>query len=113
MGPNGAKRFQDLMEDNYFKGSRFHRVVPGFMVQFGLAADPQAYQKWGTKPIKDDPVKVSNDKGYLSFAMRGPDTRSVQIFINYGNNRNLDEQNFSPFARVVEGMEVVERFYGK
>merc|ERR1712224_299219 len=83
------------------------------MVQFGLAADPVVYKQWGSKPIKDDPVKTSNKRGTLSFAMRGPDTRSCQVFVNFGDNSgSLDAQGFSPFAEVVEGMSTVDRLYG-
>mmetsp|Transcript_58050 Transcript_58050/g.149439 ORF Transcript_58050/g.149439 Transcript_58050/m.149439 type:complete len:179 (+) Transcript_58050:85-621(+) len=109
--PLGAERFLTLCGNGYFEQCRFHRVVSGFMVQFGLAADPKVYQEWGTKPIKDDPVKQSNKRGRLSFAMRGPDTRSTQIFINFGDNSSLNSQGFSPFGEVIEGMEVVETFY--
>ncbi|CAE8687670.1 unnamed protein product, partial [Polarella glacialis] len=104
--PLGAQRFLQLVECGYFTESRFHRVVEGFMVQFGLAADPAVYKVWGTQPIKDDEVKASNTRGKMSFAMRGPDTRSCQVFVNFGNNDSLDDQGFSPFAEVIEGMEV-------
>mmetsp|Transcript_37940 Transcript_37940/g.100356 ORF Transcript_37940/g.100356 Transcript_37940/m.100356 type:complete len:180 (+) Transcript_37940:106-645(+) len=110
--PNGAERFLTLCGNGYFEKCRFHRVVKDFMVQFGLAADPAVYKKWGTNPIKDDPVTESNVRGTLSFAMRGPDTRSTQIFINFGDNKSLDSQGFSPIAKVIEGMEVVDQFYG-
>uniref|UniRef100_A0A7S2INF4 Peptidyl-prolyl cis-trans isomerase n=1 Tax=Alexandrium andersonii TaxID=327968 RepID=A0A7S2INF4_9DINO len=109
--PLGAKRFMDLVSCNYFDQCRFHRVVSGFMVQFGLAADPGQYAEWGTKPIKDDPVAQSNTRGRVSFAMRGPDTRSCQLFINYGDNASLDEQGFSPLGEVTQGMDVVDTFY--
>merc|ERR1712176_1534015 len=77
------------------------------MAQFGIASDAAVYNKW-SQMIKDDPVKEENTRGRISFAMRGPDTRSCQIFINFGDNSNLDSQGFSPFAEVTEGMEVVD-----
>merc|ERR1712194_957583 len=93
-----------------FDGGAFYRVVPNFMAQFGIAADPAKYTKWSTM-IKDDPVKEKNTKGRISFAMRGPDTRSCQVFINFGDNSNLDGQNLSSFAEVIEGMEVVDKIF--
>jgi len=110
--PLGAQRFKELMDVDYFKDCRFHRVVDGFMVQFGLAADPKLYAEWGAARFKDDPVTQSNTTGRLSFANRGPDSRSVQIFINTADNASLDEQFFSPFAEVIEGMELIKQFYG-
>eukprot|EP00427_Karlodinium_veneficum_P016309 CAMPEP_0169130712 /NCGR_PEP_ID=MMETSP1015-20121227/37851_1 /TAXON_ID=342587 /ORGANISM="Karlodinium micrum, Strain CCMP2283" /LENGTH=173 /DNA_ID=CAMNT_0009194907 /DNA_START=73 /DNA_END=594 /DNA_ORIENTATION=- len=108
--PLGAERFIDLVKDGNFTEGRFYRVIADFMVQFGIAADPSTYNKW-SKMIKDDPVKQSNTRGKISFAMRGPDTRSCQIFINFGNNSNLDSQGFSPFAEVTEGMDVVDKIF--
>merc|ERR1712224_988813 len=107
--PLGAQRFLDLVSDGNFEKGAIYRVVEGFMAQFGIAADPEKYRKW-SEMIKDDPVKQSNTRGKLSFAMRGPDTRSCQVFINYGNNANLDGQGFSPFAEVTSGMENVDAF---
>merc|ERR1711865_372903 len=82
------------------------------MVQFGISSDPAQYKKWSAM-IKDDPVKEKNKRGTMSFAMRGPDTRSCQVFINFGDNSNLDGQGFSPFAEVIEGMEVVDKITDK
>merc|ERR1712032_180973 len=80
------------------------------MVQFGIAAKPEKYTKWSSM-IKDDPVKVKNTRGRISFAMRGPDTRSCQVFINFYDNSSLDSQGFSPFAEVIQGMESVDKIY--
>ena len=93
----------------FYSSARFHRVIPDFIAQVGIAADPVVYAKWGNSPIKDDPVKESNKRGYVSFAMRGPDTRSCQIFFNYKNNSDLDGQGFAPIAVVKEGMEVIDQ----
>merc|ERR1719229_152219 len=97
----------ELAQDGHFDGGVFYRVVKGFMVQFGIPAEPDQYEKW-SKTFKDDPVRESNTRGKISFAMRGPDTRSCQIFINFGDNSNLDGQGFSPFAEVTSGMDVVD-----
>jgi len=109
--PLGAERFEALVESSFFDGCRAFRVLPGFVAQFGIAGDPKVQDKWRTKLI-DDPVKVTNKKGNMVFATGGPNTRTTQIFINYSDrNSFLDKQGFSPFAEIVEGMDVVERFY--
>ena len=108
--PNGADRFYQLVRSGFYDDARFFRVVPGFMVQFGIAGDPQVQARWRDKTIQDDRVTQSNKKGYVTFAKTGqPNSRSTQIFINYADNNFLDNQGFSPFGRVVEGMDVVEK----
>lgn len=99
--PLGAQRFKDLVLAGYFTDCRVHRVVPGFIVQWGIPGDPVLYRKWGENKIKDDPVKISNRKGTLSFATSGPHARGSQMFINLDNNAMLDDQGFAPFAEVV------------
>jgi peptidyl-prolyl cis-trans isomerase A (cyclophilin A) len=106
--PNGADRFYNLVNCGFFDDARFFRVVAGFMVQFGINGDPRVSAKWRDATVQDDPVKESNARGKLSFAMRGPNTRTTQIFINFGDNSRLDGSGFSPFAEVVEGMSVVD-----
>jgi peptidyl-prolyl cis-trans isomerase A (cyclophilin A) len=108
--PLGAKRFEDLVKDGYYDGARFFRIVPNFVVQFGLAASPAMTKKWD-KPIKDDPVTQTNRLGAITFATSGPNTRTAQLFINLRSNQMLDSQGFAPFGRVVEGMDVVEKLY--
>jgi peptidyl-prolyl cis-trans isomerase A (cyclophilin A) len=110
--PIGVERFHELVTSAYFDNSKFFRVVPRFVVQFGLAADPAASQRYEGARLKDDPVTLSNVKGTLSFATAGPNTRTTQIFINLVDNVRLDGMGFSPFAKVTEGMEVVEALYG-
>ncbi|MDA0589770.1 MAG: peptidylprolyl isomerase [Planctomycetota bacterium] len=107
--PNGASRFRELIEIGYFDQCRFFRVLPGFMVQWGMSGDPKMNSQWGDNNIPDDPVKKSNTRGYMTFAKTGmPNSRSTQLFINYGNNASLDSQGFSPFAIVTDGMNVVD-----
>ena len=111
--PRGADRFHRLVKEGYFKDIRFFRVLPGFMAQFGLSGNPPLNARMDGLRIPDDPVTQSNKRGMLTFATAGPNTRSNQFFINYGNNASLDSQGFSPFGRVVDGMTVVDAIYGE
>ena len=107
--PNGADRFYNLVRSGYFKGLAFFRVIPGFMCQFGIHGDPAVSAKWRDANITDDPVKESNSRGAITFATAGPNTRTTQLFINFGDNNNLDGLGFAPFGKVVEGMDVVDK----
>ena len=110
--PNGADRFYNLVKNGYYDNCRFFRAIEGFMVQFGINGDPKINRVWNTANIKDDPVKQSNKRSFVSYAMRGPNTRTTQIFINYADrNSALDAQGFSPFGKVIKGMSVVDSFY--
>lgn len=109
--PVGADRFYNLAKNGFFDDASLFRVLPGFVVQFGLSAHPQVSAVWQAASIKDDAVKQSNRRGFVSFAMAGPNTRTTQVFINLGNNARLDSTGFSPIGEVVDGMDVVEKFY--
>jgi cyclophilin family peptidyl-prolyl cis-trans isomerase len=116
--PIGAARFEEMVDKKVLEGARFFRVVPNFMVQFGIPGDPKEASYWSSKTIKDDPKSpdpdVSNTPGMVTFATAGPNTRTTQIFINYGNNKFLDGQGFTPFAQVADdGMRVVKRIEDK
>ena len=113
LAPNGADRFYNLVKSGYFTGVEFFRVVPGFMCQFGIHGDPNVSAKWRDANIADDPVKGSNTRGTLTFATAGPNTRTTQLFINFADNTSLDGQGFSPFGKVVEGMDVVDKINGE
>lgn len=109
--PMGADRFYNLVKAKYFDGARFFRVLPGFMAQFGLAADPSVSKTWDV-PIQDDPVKTSNVRGAVTFAATSePNSRSTQLFINFADNARLDSSGFAPFGKVVSGMENVDQIY--
>jgi peptidyl-prolyl cis-trans isomerase A (cyclophilin A) len=110
--PNGADRFYNLCQIGFFNGARFFRNVDGFMVQWGMSAYPAANDVWSDSNITDDPPTQSNTPGMVSFAATGkPNSRSTQVFINHGDNANLDAMGFAPFGRVVEGSDVVAQLY--
>ena len=109
LAPNGADRFYNLVRSGYFTDIAFFRVIPGFMCQFGIHGDPNVSAKWREANIADDPVKGSNTRGAITFATAGPNTRTAQLFIDFGNNVGLDGQGFSPFGKVIEGMDVVDK----
>jgi len=111
--PLGADRFYNLVKHHYFDNARFFRVLPNFVVQFGLSANPAVTAAWEKATIKDDPHSQSNKRGTLVFATAGPNTRTTQLFINLKDNgSNLDSQGFTPFGQVDgDGMKVVEMLY--
>jgi len=109
--PNGADRFYNLVKNGFFDDARFFRVIDGFMVQFGINGNPKIAAAWQDANIKDDPVKQSNTRGMMTFATAGPDTRTTQVFVNFGDNAGLDGQGFSPFGKVISGMDVVDSLY--
>lgn len=111
--PLGADRFYNLVQNHFFDGDAFFRVLKGFVVQFGISPDPAVSKAWQTATIKDDPVKTSNTPGTIVFADAGPQTRTTQLFVNLGNNgSNLDGQGFAPFGKVTSGMAVLQKLYG-
>lgn len=111
--PNGADRFYNLVKNGFFDNVKFFRVVPNFVVQFGIHGDPSLATKWLESNIPDDKVVESNKKGFLTYAKSSaPNSRSTQLFINLKDNDRLDSMGFSPFGKVVKGMDVVEKLYG-
>ena len=106
--PKGADRFYNLVKSGFYDNVRFFRVISGFMVQFGINGDPGVMARWRAAQIGDDPVTQSNKRGTVTFAMAGPNTRTSQVFINFADNANLDGMGFSPFGRIVSGMNVVD-----
>ena len=109
--PRGVDRFHDLVSSGYFTDVAFFRVLPGFVAQFGMHGDPDVNRRWTDRRIPDDRVVESNKRGTIVFATAGPNTRGNQFFINFADNTQLDGQGFSPFGRVVEGMNVVDSIY--
>lgn len=108
--PHGADRFYNLVTNGFYNEQRFFRVVPGFVVQWGMSGDPEITKEWANAQFLDDPVKESNTRGRISFAATNrPNSRTTQVFINLGDNTNLDGMRFAPFGEVTEGMDVVDK----
>lgn len=109
--PHGADHFFELARARFFDDSRFTRVVPNFIAQFGIAGDSRVNAIWSPRAIPDDPVAHSNVRGTIAFAMTGPNSRTTQLYINLVDNSRLDAQGFAPIGRVVRGMDIVDRLY--
>ena len=109
--PRGTDRFFELVKSGFYDDARFFRVLPRFVIQFGINQDPKVSALWTQLQIVDDPSKQSNTRGMVTFAKRGPNTRTTQIFINMADNLSLDGSGFAPFGKIVEGMEVVQKLY--
>ncbi len=109
--PVGADRFYNLVKNGFYDENRFFRVISGFMVQFGVNGNPQVSTPWKNAQIKDDPVKQSNKRGFITFATSGPNSRTTQVFINFGDNSRLDGMGFASFGQVSSGMNVVDQLY--
>lgn len=109
--PLGADRFYNLVRAGFFDDSRFFRIRAGYIAQFGIPGDPQVSAVWRDRALADDPVRETNERGSIAFAMTGPDTRTTQPYINLVDNTHLDAQGFAPFGQVIEGMAVVDRLY--
>lgn len=110
--PLGADRFYNLVRLGFYDEARFFRVIKGFMAQFGINADPKVNAVWRDAGIPDEPTKTGNTRGHVTFAKRGsPNSRTTQLFINFGDNSRLDAQGFASFGEVVEGLAVVDSLY--
>jgi peptidyl-prolyl cis-trans isomerase A (cyclophilin A) len=108
--PKGADRFYNMVKYGFFDNSRFFRVMPNFMVQFGLNGDPAVQRPWTNANLQDEPAKQSNKRGLITFATAsGPNTRTTQVFINFRDNAFLDPQGFTPFGEVESGMDAVDK----
>jgi peptidyl-prolyl cis-trans isomerase A (cyclophilin A) len=109
--PHGADRFYNLVKNGFYDGQRVFRVVPGFVVQWGISPYPEVSSAWQNATIPDDPVKQHNDPGTITFATAGPNTRTTQVFVNLGTNRSLDTMGFAPFGKVTSGMDTFGKLY--
>lgn len=110
--PLAAARFRLLVEQQYFVGTRFYCIVPDFVLQFGLPANPSASMPWRKLPLADDPPKERNSPGRVAFVSHGPNSRTAEFFVNLGDNstpgpytpESFDKQGITPFAEVVGGV---------
>jgi peptidyl-prolyl cis-trans isomerase A (cyclophilin A) len=112
--PLGVDRFYQLVKLRYYDGTRFFRVVPGFVVQWGIHGDPAVSAVWLDRRVPDEPVRQGNTRRRVSFARGGPNTRSVQLYVNLADNVRLDTTStfgFPAIGEVVEGMAVVDSMY--
>ena len=110
--PAGVDRFFNLVRHGFYDEARFFRVLDGFMAQFGINGDPAIQRHWRGANISDDSTVESNTRSRVTFAKSGaPNSRSTQLFINFGDNGRLDRDGFSPIGEVVEGMDVVDQLY--
>ena len=109
--PIGADRFYNLVKAGFFTDVRFFRVIGGQLAQFGMHGDPAVQSAWRDAEIQDDPVRHGNTRGTMSFASRGPNTRTTQLFINMRDNSPYDRLGFAPFGEVTSGIEVVDSIY--
>jgi peptidyl-prolyl cis-trans isomerase A (cyclophilin A) len=108
-GPRGADRFYNLVKIGYYDDVAFYRVTLQ-VAQFGINGDPKVTKAWKEAYFMDEMVKQPNTKGRVTFARRGSDTRTTQIFINLADNSaDFDDQGFAPFGEVVEGMDVLAK----
>lgn len=110
--PRGAERVGELVLANYYDGARFFRALPGFVVQWGIAADTAMTRAWSGRRIADDSVRESNRRGTVTFGAGGQaNTRTVHLFVNLRDNARLDASRFAPVGEVVRGMDVVDQLY--
>ena len=110
--PRAADRFYQLCRSGFYNNNRFFRVVPGFVVQWGIHGFPSVATAWRNATIPDEPVRERNRRGTVSFAAAAvPNTRTTQVFINLTDNAFLDDLGFAPFAQVTQGMDVVEQLF--
>jgi cyclophilin family peptidyl-prolyl cis-trans isomerase len=109
--PNGVDRFYNLARAGFFDDSRFFRVVPGYIAQFGIAGDPAIAAVWRNRTIEPDPEHGSNTRGTIGFAMVTPDARTTQLYVNLADNLRNNGQGFTIIGEVVAGMDVVDGLY--
>jgi cyclophilin family peptidyl-prolyl cis-trans isomerase len=113
VAPNHVRNFIDLAEKGFYNGSKFHRVIPGFMIQGGdpntINGDPGTWGMGGSgKNVKAEFNQIHHDRGIVSMARSGhPDSASSQFFIVVAPSRYLDNQ-YSAFGQVTSGMEVAD-----
>ena len=112
--PLGADRVHYLVRNRYYDGAHFFRVVPNFVAQFGIPANPAVSAEWYQNFIADDTIRATNRRGTVSFARSGRETRSTQLFINLRDNARLDSLDgigYPPVGEIISGMAAVDSLY--
>jgi peptidyl-prolyl cis-trans isomerase A (cyclophilin A) len=109
--PRGADRFYNLVRAGFYDRQRLFRVVPGFVVQWGISGTPKISKAWQNATIRDDPVRQTNARGTIVFADAGPNTRTTQVFVNLAGNPQLDADGFAPFGAVTSGFSTLQHLY--
>ena len=113
--PVSAKNFQDYVDEGFFDGVIFHRVIPGFMIQGG-GFEPGMKQKKTRAPIKNEATNgLKNERGTLSMARTNDiNSATAQFFINLVDNAFLDHAGasnygYAVFGQVINGMDVIDK----
>ncbi len=109
--PAGVDRFYNLARAGYYDDSRFYRVIPWYIAQFGIAGDPAVAALWSRRTIRADSSREQNVRGTVTFAQYKPTDRTTHVFINLRDSPTLDSLGFAPIGRIIQGMEVADSLY--
>ena len=115
--PEGVDRLYQLIDKSFYTDIAIFRVLPKFVIQFGIHDNSELNKAWGKYKINDEPVLQKNDSMTISFARGGAKSRTTQIFINMKDNDQLNVLNsggikgYPVVAKITNGMENVHRFY--
>jgi peptidyl-prolyl cis-trans isomerase B (cyclophilin B) len=114
VAPNHVKNFIDLAEKGFYNGTKFHRVIPGFMIQGGdpnsIKGDPSTWGMGGSpEKVKAEFNTVSHKRGIVSAARsQDPNSASSQFFIVTSDSTFLDRQ-YTVYGQVTKGMDVADK----
>jgi len=117
--PKGVDRAFYLFRNNYYEGTRFYRVINGFVAQFGGSGDADVDSVWSSMSIQDEPVRTSNLRGTISFARAGRASRNTTMYINLVDNTRLDSLDaggvigYPPIGKVIRGLAAVDSLNGE
>jgi len=117
LSPKGVDRLYQLIKHDFYTDIALYRVLPNFVVQFGIHNDSIVNNSWSKIKIPDEPVLHKNDSMTIAFARGGIETRTTQIFINMKDNYRLDKleysgvKGFTVVAKVTSGYETLHKFY--
>ena len=119
MSPYGVDRLYQLIKHDFYTDIAIFRVLPDYVVQFGIHTDSLTNTRWKEYKIPDEIVKQSNDSMTISFARGGVESRTTQLFINMKDNKRLDRldyngvKGFPVVAKITSGMEVIHKLYSE